>query len=165
MVKSCMREDSGFGIVMAESGNELVNGYDAQANISNQGTYTTIVDFDQFPNGMLGIMAEGQIKFAIREKYEQRDHLLVAQVDFFEKEEEVVVPPDKMHLVTILKSLMKDEWVAGLHYSVDFHAAGSVGGRLVELLPLAIKEKQRLFEIENPLLRLEELDKAITMLK
>ena len=78
MIKSCMRENSGFGVVMLETGNELFDGHNALANISTEGTYTIIVDFDQFPNGMLGIMTEGRTKFVIREKYEQKDHLLVA---------------------------------------------------------------------------------------
>ena len=59
---------------------------------------------------------------------------------------------------------MKDKWVAGLNYTIDYSAAGEVGARLVELLPLTIEEKQRLFEIKSPLVRLEELDKVITML-
>ncbi len=164
MVKSCMRENSGFGVVMLETGGEVFDGQNALNDISTQGTYTVIVDFDQFPNGLLGIMTEGKKKFEIREKYEQGDHLLVAQVDFIDEEEEAPLPSDKVHLVTLLRSLMKDKWVAGLNYTVDFDAASEVGARLVELLPLAIKEKQRLFEIVNPLVRLEELDKVITML-
>ena len=164
MIKSCMRENSGFGVVMLETGNELFDGHNALANISTEGTYTIIVDFDQFPNGMLGIMTEGRTKFVIREKYEQKDHLLVAQVDFFDQEEEAVLPLDKAHLVTLLKSLIKDRRVAGLNYTIDFSAASEVGARLVELLPLTIEEKQRLFEIKSPLLRLEELEKVITML-
>ena len=159
MIKSCMRENSGFGVVMLGVGNESL------ANIVNQGTYTTIIDFDQFSNGMLGIMTEGQSKFLIREKYEQIDHLLVARVEFFDQEEELGLPVDKVHLVKLLKSLMKDERVAGLNYNVDFGSAGEVGARLVELLPLAIEEKQRLFEIKRPLERLKELDKVITTLQ
>ena len=164
MIKSCMRENSGFGVVMSETGNELFDGHNALANISTEGTYTIIVDFDQFPSGMLGIMPEGRTKFVIREKYEQKDHLLVAQVDLFDQEEEAVLPLDKAHLVTLLKSLIKDKWGAGLNYTIDFSAASEVGARLVELLPLTIEEKQRLFEIKSPLVRLEELEKVITML-
>ncbi|MAI43041.1 MAG: LON peptidase substrate-binding domain-containing protein [Candidatus Azotimanducaceae bacterium] len=163
MIKSCMRENSGFGVVMLEVGNEVYN--DSLATIVNQGTYTTIVDFDQFSNGMLGITAEGQSKFLIREKYEQIDHLLVARVEFFDREEELAFPVDKTHLVKLLKSLMKDERVAGLNYNVDFGSAGEVVARLVELLPLPIEEKQRLFEIKRPLERLKELDKVITTLQ
>ena len=60
MVKSCMRENSGFGVVMLETGGEVFDGQNALNDISTQGTYSVIVDFDQFPNGLLGIMTEGK---------------------------------------------------------------------------------------------------------
>ena len=133
--------------------------------ISRQGTYSTVVDFDQFPNGMLGIMTEGQVKFVVREMYEQPDHLMMAEVDFLEQEEESVLPEHKVHLVTILQSLMEDEWVSRLNYEVDFSAAGEVGARLVELLPFGNKTKQQLFEMRNPIARLDELDRVIAKMQ
>lgn len=164
MIKRCMRDNAGFGIVMIEQGSEVLDD-ETLPEISRQGTYSTVVDFDQFPNGMLGIMTEGQVKFVVREMYEQPDHLMMAEVDFLEQEEESVLPEHKVHLVTILQSLMEDEWVSRLNYEVDFNAAGEVGARLVELLPFGNKTKQELFEMRNPIARLEELDRVIAKMQ
>ena len=91
MIKRCMRDNAGFGIVMIEQGSEILDGDEIQPEISSQGTYSTVVDFDQHSNGMLGIMSEGQVKFVIREIYEKSDHLMMAEVDFLEQEEESII--------------------------------------------------------------------------
>ena len=165
MIKRCMRDNAGFGIVMIEEGSEIIDDHETQPEISSQGTYSTVVDFDQHSNGMLGIMTEGQAKFVIREIYEQSDHLLMAEVGFLEQEEESILPDHKVHLVRILQSLMKNEWVSRLNYEVDFNAAGEVGARLIELLPFGNKVKQQLFEMRNPITRLDELDRIITKMQ
>ena len=60
MVKRCLREGSGFGVIMITEGDQVLRDTEQQLpSVSRCGTYCSIVDFDELPNGMLGIMAEG----------------------------------------------------------------------------------------------------------
>lgn len=162
MVKRCMREDTGFGVVLIQEGQQVLSDPEAQLPaVSWCGTYCTIVDFYERPNNMLGIMAEGQVKFSIRDQYEQPDRLMMASVEFLPVEADTPVPDGLQHLIELLGSFMNHESVAVLELDVDMSLAREVGGRLTELLPCENDIKQRLLEIRDPLARLRELDKLI----
>ena len=162
MVKACLKENTGFGIVLIEEGDQVLGGPEDQLpTVSHCGTYCTIVDFDQRPNGMLGIVAEGQFKFAIRDQYELPNRLMMASVAFLEMEEEAPVPDHYHHLVDLLETFADHEAVANLELDIDYSQAREVGARLTELLPCPNHYKQRLLEIKNPVIRLQELEKLI----
>ncbi|MDG2072952.1 MAG: LON peptidase substrate-binding domain-containing protein [Pseudomonadales bacterium] len=162
MVMRCMRGDSGFGVVMIEEGRQVLeNSERSLPSVSHQGVYCKIINFDQLPTGMLGIMIEGQTKFVIRDQYEQPDRLMMADVEFLETEEPHEVPDEFEHLVRILQSFVEHQDVVSLGYTVDFNSAVEVGARLTELLPCADETKQLLLELRNPLARLKELGKVV----
>ena len=162
MVKRCLRDSSGFGVVMITEGNQILSNPEEQLpEISHCGTYCEIVDFDQHSNGLLSIVAEGKRKFAIRDQYELPDRLMMAQVEFIEEEEEVAMPEEREHLSGLLESLMSHEAVQRLGLSCDLGQAVEVSARLTELLPCPNHFKQRLLELKDPLVRLSELDKLV----
>lgn len=162
MVKQCMKDDVGFGIVMIQEGTQILNNSEAQLpSVAFTGTYVKIIDFDQGDNGLLGIVVEGQVKFSIRDQYENSERLMMADVEFLKIESKESLPEDKVHLGEILASLLEHEAVEALRLNVDLQDASEVGGRLTELLPIPNNLKQRLFEMRNSIARLEDLDKLI----
>ena len=166
MVKRCMRDNAGFGVVLIEEGDQVLRGPEQQLpSVSHCGTYATIVDFDQNPNGTLGIMVEGQVKFVIRDQYETPDRLMMAQVEFLELEEQMPIPEHKQHLVNLLEMFMEHEAVQGLGLQINLEEAREVGSRLTELLPCPNHFKQRMLEMKNPLARLNELEKLIVRMQ
>ena len=59
MVKNCMRTDTGFVITLStnnQSGDSFMS----------QGTFVQIIDFNQLPNGLLGITVKGSQKVSIK---------------------------------------------------------------------------------------------------
>ena len=62
LVRRCMREGSGFGVVLILDGTEAG---DTPAQICDVGTYARIVDFSGEPGGLLGIEARGERRFRI----------------------------------------------------------------------------------------------------
>ncbi len=162
MVKRCLKENVGFGVVLIEEGDQVLrNPEDQLPSVSHCGTYATIVDFDQNDNGTLGIVVEGQVKFVVRDHYEAADRLMMAQVEFIELEEEADIPEDQQHLVNLLEMFMEHESVQDLNLEINFEQAREVGARLTELLPCPNHFKQRMLEMKNPLARLNELEKLI----
>jgi Lon protease-like protein len=166
MVKRCMRENVGFGVVLIEEGEQVLRDVEQQLPaIAHCGTYATIVDFDQNPNGTLGIVAEGQVKFAIRDQYETADRLMMAQVEFLELEETSEIPEAQQHLVSLLEMFLKHEAVQELDLTINFEEAREVSSRLAELLPCPNHFKQRMLEMKNPLARLNELEKLVVRMQ
>lgn len=162
MVKRCLRDGNGFGVVMITEGNQVLADPEEQLpDISHCGTYCDVVDFDQQANGILSLIVEGRSKFAIRDQYELPDRLMMAQVEFIEEEQEVAMPEDREHLSGLLESLMSHEAVQRLGLSCDLGQAVEVSARLTELLPCPNHFKQRLLELKDPLVRLSELDKLV----
>ena len=162
MVKKCLREQAGFGIVMITDGDRVLASPDVQLpEISHYGTYCNIIDFDQSSNGMLSIVVEGDRKFVIRDQYEQSDRLMMSNVEFLAIEKEVAVPEERQHLSGLLESLMAHEAVQRLGLDCDLGQAVEVGARLTELLPCPNHVKQRMLEMKDPLVRLGELDKVV----
>lgn len=166
MVKRCLKENVGFGVVLIEEGEQVLRNSEEQLpTVSHCGTYATIVDFDQNDNGTLGIMIEGQVKFVVRDQYEAPDRLMMAQVEFMELEEEADVPEAQQHLVSLLEMFLEHEAVQGLDLEINFEEAREVGSRLTELLPCPNHFKQRMLEMKNPLARLNELEKLIVRMQ
>lgn len=166
MIKSSLRDDSGFGIVMIKEGDQVLRGQDArQPLVSGVGTDVTIIDFDQLPEGLLGIMVEGKRKFRISEIHEQEDKLMLAEVEYMAEEEKSALPADKNYLADLLHSLAEHEAVRDLGLSIDYDDARDVGWRLTELIPFANSEKQKLAELNDPLTRLDELARVVARLQ
>ena len=87
MVSRCLREKSGFGVVLIREGSDARLGKNpSQPEIFSVGTYGTIVDFNTLNNGMLGIITSGGPKFRILETSETSDHLLMGTVEFLPEE-------------------------------------------------------------------------------
>jgi hypothetical protein len=162
MVRDCLRDGVGFGVVLIKEGEAVLQNADQQLPaVAHCGTYCSIVDFDQSPSGNLEITIQGDVKFSIRDQFESPDRLMMAQVEFLPLEEEQAVPANKQHLVSLLESLANHEAVQALHLDVDYEDARDVGGRLAELLPCSNDFKQRLLELKNAEVRLGELEKLI----
>ena len=162
MVKSCLREGDGFGVIMITEGDQFLRDLEQQLPaVSRFGTYCTIVDFDLLPNGMLGIIVEGVKKFVIHHEYEQADRLMMGDVKFLPDEAPVKMPRDRGHLTSLLESLMSHKAVQRLGLVCDMNQAGEVSARLTELLPCPNEFKQRMLEIKDPLVRLRDLDRLV----
>src|SRR5690606_31148683 len=70
MVSQCMRDGSGFGIVLIESGSEVAK-MGEKLDVHRVGTYCEVVDWNQLPNGLLGITAEGTHTFQVVETWRE----------------------------------------------------------------------------------------------
>ena len=162
MVRDCLRDEVGFGLVLIREGEQILYDTDQQLPaVAHCGTYCTIVDFDQHTSGNLEITIEGQVKFSVRDQYESADRLMLARVEFLPLEDEAPIPKNKQHLVSLLESLTRHDAVRALGLEVDFEDARDVSARLAELLPCSNEFKQKMLEIRNAEVRLSELERLI----
>ena len=153
MVKQCLRDDTGFVIVLIREGGETGSAPDFYP----VGTYGRIVDWDQLPNGLLGIHVLGESKVQVTASQAQDDGLLVGDVVVMPEEDNKPVTNNYMPLIALLEDLLRHPEVKDVGMNVDRDDARSVGWVLSQLLPLETGDRAALLAIPDPYLRLDRL--------
>jgi Lon protease-like protein len=153
MVRSCMRESRGFGVVLIREGNEV-----GPAETFDVGTMAKIFDFHQLSDGLLGLSCTGQQRFRIRSRRRQADGLNVAEVDWLAAEPTVELPPRHARLSALLKAVLPQLGEVYTDIAMRLDDAAWVGHRLAEILPIALADKQSLLELDDPIQRLDVLE-------
>lgn len=153
MVRSCMRGNLNFGVVLIRDGHEV-----GPADTFEVGTTAKIVDFHQLSDGFLGLSCVGEQRFRILRRSRQTDGLNIAEVDWLLPESAVPMLPRHAHLAELLKTVLPQlgEVYTGIAMRLD--DAAWVGHRLAEILPIAATEKQFALEMDDPIQRLDMLE-------
>lgn len=154
LVRRCLREESGFGVVLIREGEEAGTGPTATSDV---GTYARIVDFSGEPDGLLGIEARGERRFRIHARRQARDGLHLADVEWLPLDPLIALPEEFSDLGPALDLVLGQ--VGDPYESLERHVddAAWVAGRLAELLPLPVVHKQHCLELDDPIERLRYL--------
>ena len=149
LVRDCMKSNSPFGVVWIRRGAELAERGRASPELGDYGTCAHIVDWDQLPNGLLGITIEGAERFDLFETQTQANGLVLGQVEVREVLEPVRLAEDNQSLLDVLRSLEIHPHVERLNLQVDYNDAWQVGCTLLQLLPLDESLKYDLLGIDQ----------------
>lgn len=154
LVRRCMRDGSGFGVVMILDGAEAGDG---PATICDVGTYARIVDFSQQPDGLLGIRALGERRFRIVERRRARDGLNLADVEWLPADPPTPMPEAYAELGPAIDAALTQ--IGDPYVDIERRPddAGWVSGRLAEILPVPAVHKQHCLELDDPVERLSYL--------
>ncbi|MXY52986.1 MAG: peptidase S16 [Gammaproteobacteria bacterium] len=161
LVSRCMKDGSGFGVVLIRQGSDVHKADQAVPTIFNIGTLAKIVDFDPLAGGRLGIVCAGEGKFRIHRSWMADNHLTMAEVEFLPEETASPVGEEFAPLVDALREIAKHPMVEKLGIVVDYEDARSVGWRLAELLPVSPEIKQGLLQMHMPRERLAEIRRLL----
>lgn len=165
MVSQCMRDGSGFGIVLIEAGSEVAR-MGEKLDVHRVGTYCEVVDWNQLPNGLLGITAEGTHTFRVMETWRESNQLCRAVVNYRDEDSvgaaPIAVADDYLEYVELLKGLSRHPAIENLNLAVTYSDLREVGWRLSELLPIVQKDKQTLLELEDTFDRLQKIELYIS---
>jgi Lon protease-like protein len=152
MVRRCMREERGFGVVLIREGAEV-----GPAQIYDVGTLARIVDFHQLPDGLLGLTCRGAQRFRIRHRRQQTDGLNLGEVQWLAAEPALSVPERHVHLSELLRRVMPQLGEPYSSMEMNLDDAAWVGHRIAEILPMAAADKQFCLELQDPIERLDAL--------
>lgn len=161
LVARCMRENEGFGVVWLKQGSEVSGGSLDVPNISELGTYGLIVDWDQLPNGLLGITIEGRQRFSVDALWRESDGLIKARVAMQPSIEPAPLPDQYAGLADVLRGLLRHPQIKRLNLPVQHQDGWTVGYQLAQLLPLEESIKHALLGIDSLQQLLEELDRLL----
>ena len=161
LVARCMRESEGFGVVWLQQGSEVSGGTLDAPNVGEYGTYAQIVDWDQLPNGLLGILIEGQQRFDVQSVWREPDGLVKAEVLLHETSAPVALPDAYVGLAEVLEGLLRHPEIQRLQLNSDMADAWCVSAQLAQLLPIDEAIKYQLQGLTSVEQLLEEMDKIL----
>ena len=164
MVRRCLRSDGRFVIVATEperESGELPSETDPSAGFYSVGTEAVIVDWDQRPDGLLGILVKGEGRRVIHNARHADDGLWLGDVGPLPEYPEVSLPVDYASLADLLERLLDQLGTPWSHLERRFDDSTWVAARLTELLPIDLEIKQQLLEADDPIERLERLRAAM----
>ena len=152
MVSACMRRGEGFGVVALLEGREVG---EAARRFSILGCEALIRDFQQRPNGLLGIRVEGGRRLRVGEVGVQADQLTLAEVSWLDEAEDAPLLAEHADLAALLSALAEHPLVAGLSMGGVVAGQQALANQLAYLLPFSIEQKLQLLQLDAPLQRLE----------
>jgi Lon protease-like protein len=166
LIGRCHKLGLPFGVVSLTQGAEVrVAGAGAE-RFATVGTLATIRHFETPQSGLMQIECIGTQRFRVRSSELQKHGLWTAEVEAIAADVAVEVPADLQHaadalrrLVDTLEERRQQEQQEDLRLPMAepyrFDDCGWVANRWCELLPMQAELKQRLMELDSPLMRLE----------
>ena len=170
MIGKCHKNGAPFGVVSLTHGSEVRrperdkpsgDGF-ALEEFNAVGTLATITAFSMPQPGLMVIRCVGAQRFRIANREKLKHGLWIADVTRLDDDMVVPIPEDLQATANALGKLVRnlqqrnipdDQMPVMEPYQLD--DCGWVANRWCELLPLPAEHKQRLMELENPLVRLE----------
>jgi uncharacterized protein len=153
MIGHCMREGGEFGVVLVAQGDEVGE----VTHLAPVGCSARIVDFEQLPDGLLGIMCRGDRRFHLHGRRTQDDGLNIGDIDWLIDGPDVPLGPEHQALGRVLRRVIGEYGDLQRFIQPDFDHASWVSYRLAELLPLSKAMQQSMLEMADPMARLEQL--------
>ena len=162
MVSRCMKQNQGFGVVCIIDGAEVG---EAAGQFAAVGCEALIRDFQQRPNGLLGIRVEGGRRFRVQRAQVLPDQLTLAEVEWFDEPPEQPLTTEHADLAALLEALNTHPLVASLGMPSEPAGQDALANQLAYLLPLDVEQKLTLLETVDAPLRLELLQQLLEQLQ
>jgi Lon protease-like protein len=166
MIKSCLREKTGFGIVAALP--DTKTDITIHLPFASVGTVVDIVDADVSTVGLIMISCHASHRIKVNGFTMQSDGLVIGELSDINNDLKTPIPDDLIMLSENLQHLIESLPLQGISEKdipiikpYEYNDAAWVSNRWVELLDLPLIHKQRLMELDSPIVRLELIQDAI----
>ncbi|HWV08233.1 MAG TPA: LON peptidase substrate-binding domain-containing protein [Pseudomonas sp.] len=154
MISRCMKQGEGFGVVCIIDGEEVG---EAAGQFASVGCEALIRDFQQRPNGLLGIRVEGGRRFRVQRAQVLPDQLTMAGIEWLEDADDLPLRAEHADLAALLAALAAHPLVESLGMGGVATGQAELANQLAYLLPLNAEQKVQLLTLDPPHERLELL--------
>lgn len=165
MIGKCRKAGTPFGVVSLTSGTEVRKAGATAESFSAVGTLASIRTFDSPQSGLIQIECVGTQRFRILSSELQKHGLWMAETEVLLDDVALEIPDDLQHTATALQRLIDtlearrsaqgDEVRLPIGAPYRLNDCGWVANRWCELVPMQAELRQRLMELDSPLMRLE----------
>ena len=151
-----MRNETGFVITLSKKNT-------SGDSFMSLGTFVEIIDFNQLPNGLLGITVKGTQKVSIKSVEQVESGLHYAKISLIPEPvvDDQAVLAKFPELINVLSQLKDHPQVKSLPLEIDLLSAESVSYHLAGLIPLSPIQKQVLLEAFDASQRMNILAKLV----
>ena len=162
MVKQCMSNGSNF-VISYKS--DRVDDFDF--GIERVGTSVQIIDFNNLPNGLLGITVKAMSKVSLNNIIQLEDKSYLGEVSPLTEQEvdDQSLIAKYSDLIEVLVKLKEHPEIRTLQLDIDLDSADSVSYHLGNLIPLTADEKQTLLTAFDADQRFKILSKILESIR
>jgi Lon protease-like protein len=166
MVRQCMKTATPFGVVLITRGGEV----GAPAATEAVGTVARIVAWDMPQLGLLHLRAVGDERFHIEQAEVQADGLQVARIEPIAPDDDLPLDEQYRPCADLLQRVIDDvgsqraddddetpDPINAIPFESPYRFDSSVwvGNRLCEFMPIPLRAKQKLMELQDAKSRLQ----------
>lgn len=169
MINKCIQAGAPFGIVALTKGVEIQmpEGREAFADV---GTLATITHHASPQPGLKVVQCVGAQRFRILQRERLKHGLWVADVEHIDNDMAVNLPDGlqitAVALRNVVTSLPRQDIATGNMSAYEaWNDCAWVSNRWCELLPIPLPLKQRMLELDNPMIRLELVNDLLEKFK
>lgn len=166
LIGRCHRSGAPFGVVGLTRGSEVRRAGAEAESFAAVGTLARIRELDVPQAGLMQIECIGGERFRLQSSTQQKNGLWIGEAEAIAADQPLAVPPDLQNVADALRRVVRTleerkrmEGAADLRLPIGepyrFDDCGWVANRWCELLPVPAELKQRLMELDSPLMRLE----------
>lgn len=162
MVRKCHQAGAPFGVVALTQGREVRQAGAPEEQFNDVGTLAVIEQIDAPQPGLITLLCRGSQRFRITQRSHLPHGLWIADVGHIDPDLTVPIPQDLRKASTALAQVLHtlkqrdpETPTAIVPTAAQLDDCGWVANRWCELLPVPLELKQRLMELDNPLVRLE----------
>ena len=159
MMNKVIQNDAPFGVVALKQGIE-VQIPQAQELFADVGTIATVIHHESPQPGLKLVHCVGAQRYRILRRERLKHGLWIADVELIEPDIEIAPPDELASCVVALRNVMAK--LAGESSEIDLRLEDNcwdscswVANRWCEVLPMPLPLKQRMLELDNPIIRLE----------
>lgn len=160
LVSDCLRSQQPFGVVALKKGGEVRTSSE-QVELEAVGCLAELIEVDAAQPGILAVRCRGTQRFRSGAPQQRDDGLWEAEAELL-PDDEPVLPSEALigsakglaNAIATLKQQGNLPFLEPYH----FDQAGWLANRWCELLPISLAAKQKLMELDDPLVRLKLVD-------
>jgi uncharacterized protein len=171
MIRRCIEAGAPFGAVSLTQGHEVAKPEQSEA-FAQVGTLALITEHENPQAGLRLVRCVGQQRFRIQRTERLKHGLWVADVAHLPDDSAVAVPPELQDCISLLQSALarmpaevQSSLFDGIPSAAQLNDCSWVANRWCQLLPLPLELKQRMLELDSPLIRLELVSDLLDKLK
>ena len=173
MVRACMKDSTPFGVALITKGGEV----GMPAATERVGTLARIAAWDMPRLGLLHLRAIGGDRFRIAQTEVKADGLQVANVEPMAPDDDLPLQEQYLPCADLLRRVIADvvrqraadddkasDPINAIPFESPYRLDSSVwvGNRLCEFMPVALRAKQKLMELQDAAARLELVQRFLS---
>ena len=163
LVGRCLREQRSFGVVCLRQGHEVRRDSEA-VRFESHGVLARLEEVDAEQAGILRVKCVGTQRFEVEHTHQQADGLWLADAHMLDDEHPVAPTEALVPTVRALANAiatLRGQGTEPFLSPYKFDDAGWVANRWCEILPISLTAKQKLMELDDPMMRLTLVDEYL----